>query len=60
MKYIEAKAAKDIPNTGIKKGDCITLTKGVRYKYALWCSSGIFDLPSHYVAPARASRAGLG
>lgn len=49
MKAKEATAAKDIPGTGIRKGDAITITSGKRYKYALWCADGIFDLPAEYV-----------
>lgn len=45
----DAKVKKDIPLTRIKKGDFVTITKGRNYKYALWCSEGIFDLPEEYI-----------
>lgn len=45
----EAKAKIFIPVLEIKKGDKITITKGVKFKYAAWTSSGIFDLPEEYV-----------
>lgn len=45
----EAKAKIFIPVLEIKKGDKITITKGVKQKYAAWTSKGIFDLPIEYV-----------
>jgi hypothetical protein len=33
----------------LPKGKDITITKGKRFKYALWCGHGIYDLPGEYV-----------
>lgn len=33
----------------VKKGNSITITKGVKCKYAIWHHSGIWDLPEEYV-----------
>jgi len=49
MWFSEATAKKDIPGTSVKAGDKITLTKGILYKYSLWCEDGVFDLPAKYV-----------
>lgn len=40
---------KDIPDINLKKGEKVTITKGRRYKYALWCHDGIYDLPACYI-----------
>lgn len=39
---------KDIPDINLKKGEKVTITKGLRYKYALW-GNGIYDLPAYYI-----------
>lgn len=56
MKAYIAIANKDIPGTSIRAGEQITLTKGVRYKYALWHKDDIFDLPAIYVKKGSAER----
>ena len=40
---------KDIPDTDLKKGNTVVITKGLKYKYALWCHEGIYDLPACYI-----------
>lgn len=40
---------KDIPDTDLKKGDTVVITKGLRYKYALWGNKGVYDLPACYI-----------
>ena len=32
-----------------KRGDEVTITKGVSYKYAIWCYGGVFDMPKRYI-----------
>lgn len=44
-----AKVKKDVPLTTVKEGDTVTITKGREYKYALWCTEGVFDLPEEYI-----------
>lgn len=50
-----AKANIDIPlnDITIKENQEITITKGINYKYAIWHSSGIFDLPEKYVTDVK-------
>lgn len=51
MWVAEARAKINIPlqNFKIKKGEKITITKGVKEKFAIWCSDGIWDLPEKFV-----------
>ncbi len=45
----DAKVKKDIPLTNVKKGEEVTITRGLKYKYALWGNEGVFDLPAEYI-----------
>lgn len=51
MRCVEAKAKIDIPlkTRTVKAGTTITLTSGVKEKYALWHPDGIYDLPERFV-----------
>jgi hypothetical protein len=46
-----AKTAKEIPlpERTVPKGHEVTITKGRNEKYALWHSTGIFDLHESYI-----------
>lgn len=56
MWFSEATAKTDIPDTPAKAGDKITVTQGIKYKYALWCEDGVFDLPAKYVKIKKSKR----
>jgi hypothetical protein len=49
-----AKAKKNIPlgNVTLLEDSVITITRGVKEKYALWTNEGTFDLPAGYVDEA--------
>lgn len=34
----------------IKAGSTVMITKGLKSKYALWHSSGVYDLPDHVIS----------
>jgi hypothetical protein len=52
MWYIETTAKRNISlekNIKIKKGEKITISHGIKCKYALWHNTGIYDLPEKYI-----------
>jgi len=53
MKFTEVITLVDLildKDYAIKAGSTVMITKGLKSKYALWHSSGVYDLPDHVIS----------